>query len=169
MCFFRFYSHYGSVMEPTWWQVPLVWGWQGHVFNVFGVCYALMYLSVGIFFALTDGWKRWNKFVLVVLFILGFIYSHFDNGAASLGTIPMNIAIMSLVLRCDLGGNAYLYKYIRNMSTFIYLVHPICIKLAHELCVNPFGMVGYSILFCIIGSSIFVVLCNRIKFLKLFV
>lgn len=166
MVLFRFYSHYGSVSNPLWWQKPLVYGWQGHVFNVFGVCDALMYLSVGVFFALTECWKQWNKRILICVIVLSFVYSHFDNGESSLGCIPICFAIMALTLSWKVQGNASIYKFLRNMSTFIYLVHPICIGWGSCSTDNPFLMTGYSVLFSIIVSFTFVIVSNRVRVLK---
>lgn len=120
-CMFRLYSHYGSVEYPVWWQEPLVYMWQGHFFNVFGVCYAFAYIAIGLFMATTKKWKNLSTNNLLIILAIGFTYCCIDTDAVSIGYQPVAFAIVALCLKWQIASKSLYFDYCRNISTYIYI------------------------------------------------
>ena len=61
--FFRVYSHYGSVDNPQGICRLFAYIWEHHLFNVFGICNGLCYLSMGLLFAQKGTTKNKDGFL----------------------------------------------------------------------------------------------------------
>lgn len=129
-CVFRLYSHFGSVENPTWWQTPLVYMWQGHVFNVFGICYAWAYISVGLLMATTEKWKKLPNKFLFLLLTGGLFICSIDVGSVSIGYQPVAFALVTLCLRWNIKSESFFLTHCRDVSTYIYLIHALIISLS---------------------------------------
>lgn len=153
-CIFRFYSHYGSVEEPNWWQQPLVYLWQGHVVNINGFCYAWAYISVGAFMATTSRWKKLSNMQLGCIFAVSFLYSWFiDNGVVCVGLQPAAFALVALCMRWNIQRESPWFGRLRQLSTYVYLTHVFVIMFAY----HTFGLSYSSLaqwLFCLVGSVV---------------
>lgn len=136
ICIFRLYSHFGSVENPTWWQIPLVYMWKGHIFNIYGVCYAWAFISIGIFMSTTKKWKNLSNTHLYIILILGFIICSIDTGSVSIGYQPVAFALVALCLRWNIKSESFFLKHCRDVSTYIYLVHILVISLSHKISDN---------------------------------
>jgi hypothetical protein len=130
MCVFRLYSHFGSVDNPTWWQIPLVYMWQGHVFNVFGICYAWAYISVGLLMVTTETWKKLPKKYLFLLLIGGLFICSIDTKSVSIGYQPVAFALIALCLRWNIKSESFFLTHCRDVSTYIYLIHALIISIS---------------------------------------
>lgn len=137
ICIFRLYSHFGSVENPTWWQTPLVYMWQGHVFNVFGICYAWAYISVGLLMATTKKWEKLTNKYLLLLLMGGLVICSIDVGGVSIGYQPVAFALVALCLRWNIKSESFFLTHCRDMSTYIYLIHPLIISLSYIITDNP--------------------------------
>lgn len=137
ICIFRLYSHFGSVENPTWWQSPLVYMWQGHVFNVFGICYAWAFISVGMLMATTEKWKQLSNKYLYIILICSFIVCCIDTGSVSIGYQPVAFVLVALCLRWNINSESFFLKYCRDISTYIYLIHVLIISLSCIITVSP--------------------------------
>lgn len=132
-CLFRLYSHYGSIDNPTWWQDPLVYMWKGHIFNVFGICYAWAYISVGAFMATTKKWKALSPKALWLILILSLGFCCIDTSATSIGYQPVAFALVALCLQWNIKSESFFLKHCRDISTYIYLIHVLVISLSHKI------------------------------------
>lgn len=124
--FFRVYSHYGSIENPSGISAVFAYVWKNNLFNVFGICNGFCYLAMGMLVALKN--PMTNKKLLTLLFVIGVLISIPDhNRALGIGKIPI-----VYVLFCMLINNYNKYrgggKFVRQMSTVIYLAHPIVIN-----------------------------------------
>lgn len=137
ICIFRLYSHFGSVENPTWWQTPLVYMWQGHVFNVFGICYAWAYISVGLLMATTKKWEKLPNKYLLLLLMGGLVICSIDVGGVSIGYQPVAFALVALCLRWNIKSESFFLTHCRDVSTYIYLIHPLIISLSYIITDNP--------------------------------
>lgn len=163
-CFFRFYSHYGSVEIPNWWQKPFVYLWQGKFLNIFGLCYSFAYISVGVYLALTDEWKKLsnkNLFGILLLFIL--LCCFIDNGAVSIFYQPIVFVLLVLCLRFEIESDNWFIRKARNYSTYIYLSHVYAIALSAYI----FDMSVVVWIMSIVFSIVFSYIILKIKKLKL--
>lgn len=159
ICIFRLYSHFGSVENPTWWQIPLVYMWQGHVFNVFGICYAWAFISVGIFMATTDKWKQITNKYLYIILISSLIICCIDTRSVSIGYQPVAFALVALCLRWNINSESFFLTHCRDVSTYIYLIHMLIISLSSTITDNP--MIKWILSLTI--SSIIALIISLIK------
>lgn len=137
ICIFRLYSHFGSVENPMWWQTPLVYMWQGHVFNVFGICYAWAFISVGILMVTTEKWKQITNKYLYIILISSLIICCIDTGSVSIGYQPVAFVLVALCLRWNINSESFFLKHCRDVSTYIYLIHGFVISLSCTITDTP--------------------------------
>lgn len=137
ICVFRLYSHFGSVENPTWWQSPLVYMWQGHIFNVFGICYAWAFISVGILMATTDKWQQLPNKYLYIILISSLTICCIDTGSVSIGYQPVAFALVALCLRWNINSESFFLTHCRDVSTYIYLLHILIISLSSTITDTP--------------------------------
>lgn len=124
--------------------------WQGHFFNVFGVCYAFAYIAIGLFMATTKKWKNLSTNNLLIILAIGFTYCCIDTGAVSIGYQPVAFAIVALCLKWQIASKSLYFDYCRNISTYIYLVHPFGILLASIIGNHSIEIWLYSLLISLI-------------------
>lgn len=136
ICIFRLYSHFGSVENPTWWQIPLVYMWKGHIFNIFGICYAWAFISIGILLATTEKWKRLSNNQLYIILIISLIICSIDTGSVSIGYQPVAFALLALCLRWNVEFESFFLKNCRDISTYIYLIHIFAISISQKISDN---------------------------------
>lgn len=164
MCLFRLYSHYGSVAEPTWWQVPLVWAWQGHVFNVYGFFYAWAYIAVGAWMAMNERWHRvprkWFLFLLAISLVLA---TADTNTLVSVFYQSAALALVTLCLRWNIKRESRAFRWCRSLSTYIYLVHLFIIALCQYLTTSPWPKFALSVAGSIVAAWLLITLKQGIS------
>lgn len=126
--FFRIYSHYGSMENPTGINAIFAYVWKNHLFNVFGICNGFCYLALGMMVALTK--PMTNKVQLTILFIVGVLLSIPDrNRALGLGMIPIVYVLFCQLLHNNKNISTKKTLILRQMSIVIYLMHPLIINI----------------------------------------
>lgn len=154
--FFRVYSHYGSVDNPQGICRLFAYIWEHHLFNVFGICNGLCYLSMGLLFAPKGTTK--NKRWLFTLFILGILLSIPDrNRTLGIGMILITYVACNLILNWNLKMNKNIAMQFREASTFIYVVHGATIALTSKwLSVNQLNGWIACVLFTVFSAFLFI-------------
>lgn len=154
--FFRVYSHYGSVDNPQGICRLFAYIWEHHLFNVFGICNGLCYLSMGLLFAQKGTTK--NKRWLFTLFILGILLSIPDrNRTLGIGMILITYVACNLILNWNLKMNKNIAMQFREASTFIYVVHEATIALTSKwLSVNQLNGWIACVLFTVFSAFLFI-------------
>ena len=154
--FFRVYSHYGSVDNPQGICRLFAYIWEHHLFNVFGICNGLCYLSMGLLFAQKGTTK--NKRWLFTLFILGILLSIPDrNRTLGIGMILITYVACNLILNWNLKMNKNIAMQFREASTFIYVVHGATIALTSKwLSVNQLNGWIACVLFTVFSAFLFI-------------
>lgn len=154
--FFRVYSHYGSVDNPQGICRLFAYIWEHHLFNVFGICNGLCYLSMGLLFAQKGTTK--NKRWLFILFILGILLSIPDrNRTLGIGMILITYVACNLILNWNLKMNKNIAMQFREASTFIYVVHGATIALTSKwLSVNQLNGWIACVLFTVFSAFLFI-------------
>ena len=154
--FFRVYSHYGSVDNPQGICRLFAYIWELHLFNVFGICNGLCYLSMGLLFAQKGTTK--NKRWLFTLFILGILLSIPDrNRTLGIGMILITYVACNLILNWNLKMNKNIAMQFREASTFIYVVHGATIALTSKwLSVNQLNGWIACVLFTVFSAFLFI-------------
>ena len=154
--FFRVYSHYGSVDNPQGICRLFAYIWEHHLFNVFGICNGLCYLSMGLLFAQKGTTK--NKRWLFTLFILGILLSIPDrNRTLGIGMILITYVACNLILNWNLKTNKNIAMQFREASTFIYVVHGATIALTSKwLSVNQLNGWIACVLFTVFSAFLFI-------------
>lgn len=165
--FFRVYSHYGSVDNPQGICRLFAYIWEHHLFNVFGICNGLCYLSMGLLFAQKGTTK--NKRWLFTLFILGILLSIPDrNRTLGIGMILITYVACNLILNWNLKMNKNIAMQFREASTFIYVVHGATIALTSKwLSVNQLNGWIACVLFTVFSAFLFIKLKEQKGFLWL--
>lgn len=133
MCLFRLYSHFGSVSEPSWWQRPLVYMWQGHIVNIYAVCYSFAFITVGAFMATNNWWKKLTNIQLLLILMLGILYACIDYGSVCIGYQPVALAAVALCLRWNIKRESFWFGKLRILSTYIYLTHIFVVLFLHTI------------------------------------
>lgn len=124
--FNRFYTHFGSMDNPS-----IYWQWckpiyQYKLFGVTHLCMALTYLSLGAFWKTTNFClKSWQSFMLL---LIGFCVVHFESHKeVSIGIPIISFVLFPSILKIKVSASWISFKWIRKMSTLIYFVHVIVI------------------------------------------
>lgn len=124
--FNRLYTHFGSMVNPSFY-----WQWcktiyQSQLFGVTHFCLALTYLSLGTFLKTTDyNLKRWQSFILL---FVGFWLVHIESHKeVSIGIPIIAFVLFSSILKVKVSASWISFKRIRKMSTLIYFIHVIVI------------------------------------------
>ena len=165
----RLYTHYCSIETPPWF-IPtfLVDNFLNRSFNLTGIFLATTYISIGLYLA-TNGILQ-NKKILIALFVLGGIETYIEeHHAVALGLPALSLSIFCFIYNLnDIFDNIVTERQsiaLRNMSTFIYLIHNEIISIINKF-ISSFSFNGWLIIICtcMLAGMIFIKLMAVRKF-----